>query len=408
MSFTGNQKNSRLNTIYDKANGAVQVGFPTITLAANSIIANSNTDILNIRGAGFTVTTNTNQRILTIATNSDLLVSQNSALLAANTWTRYNSDISATPVNDLVWSPELGLFAAVSTTGAGEVWTSTTGYNWIKRTCPSNTWRCITWSPELGLFAAAGLSGTPGVMTSPDGITWTSRATPVNIQWQDILWCKELGLFVAVAWTGTANQVMYSSDGINWAFSATPSPTKNWRGMTWSKELGLLVAVGYDPGQNVMTSPDGITWTLRSTSVFLNLNTVAWSPELRMFAAHGDNNNCYSYDGITWTIVEPGFTALNLSKMVWVPQFRAFVLTAGNITTGTAGISYDGINFTVLTVPDGQWSALDWSPELGILLAGSNSNLGDNVMTSRPVGLWGAINTRLTRQQVMSRISLGV
>ena len=87
MSFIGNQKDARLQAISDKANGAVHVGFPTINVAGTDIVATSNTDTLYVSGDGVTVTTNTNQRTLSIATTSDLRVSQNSAMSATNNWT---------------------------------------------------------------------------------------------------------------------------------------------------------------------------------------------------------------------------------------------------------------------------------------------------------------------------------
>ena len=40
----------------------------------------------------------------------------------------------------------------------------------------ANSWSGVTWSPELGLFAAVSFTGTNRVMTSPDGITWTARS----------------------------------------------------------------------------------------------------------------------------------------------------------------------------------------------------------------------------------------
>jgi hypothetical protein len=41
----------------------------------------------------------------------------------------------------------------------------------------------------------------------------------------------------------------------------------NWVNITWAPELGLLVAVATSgTGNRVMTSPDGINWTTRSTA----------------------------------------------------------------------------------------------------------------------------------------------
>jgi hypothetical protein len=39
----------------------------------------------------------------------------------------------------------------------------------------------VCWSPELGIFCAVSDDGsTNGVMTSPNGIDWTSQVSPAN------------------------------------------------------------------------------------------------------------------------------------------------------------------------------------------------------------------------------------
>jgi hypothetical protein len=57
---------------------------------------------------------------------------------------------------------------------------------------------------------------------------------------------------------------MTSPDGITWT-ARTSSPTNNnWRSVTYGN--GLFVAVaGSVSGNGVMTSPDGITWTARTS-----------------------------------------------------------------------------------------------------------------------------------------------
>src|SRR5687767_8109247 len=64
----------------------------------------------------------------------------------------------------------------------------------------ANNWIGVTWSPELGLFAAVSNIGTLNrVMTSPDGNTWTPRsALAANDHWRSITWSSARNLFVAV------------------------------------------------------------------------------------------------------------------------------------------------------------------------------------------------------------------
>ena len=97
-----------------------------------------------------------------------------------------------------------------------------------------------------------------------------------------------------------------------------------------------------------MTSPDGITWTVRTTDIGYYYSSVTWSPELRLFCAVG-----YSYE---MSIYAPGVTT-----------------------------SPDGIKWTFSTSFDlADWVAAAWSPELKLFCVIANSGVGrgDKVMTS--------------------------
>ena len=93
--------------------------------------------------------------------------------------------------------------------------TSPDGIVWTAQaSAADNDWVAIAWSSELGLFAAVATTGTGNqVMISPDGVTWTSQASAENNRWRGIAWSPEFSLFAAVAATGTGNQVMTYSIG---------------------------------------------------------------------------------------------------------------------------------------------------------------------------------------------------
>jgi hypothetical protein len=125
------------------------------------------------------------------------MTSSNGITWAARSASEQNSWDSVT------WSPELGLFAAVSTDGTNRVMTSTNGINWISRTAAEqNSWKSITWSPDILMFMAVASSGTNRSMYSRDGINWSSLATPRQNEWTSVIWSSENGSFVSVARTG--------------------------------------------------------------------------------------------------------------------------------------------------------------------------------------------------------------
>lgn len=112
-----------------------------------------------------------------------------------------------------------------------------------------------------------------------------------------------------------------SPDGITWTRRSTPwSNTFHfsrdgvvndlaWNGSLW-------VAVGHDNSPAtvsnpalIMTSPDGVTWTNRFfgslTSWDYQMRHVAWSPTLGKFLAGGEPGFFQSSDGISWSQVTP-------------------------------------------------------------------------------------------------------
>jgi hypothetical protein len=292
------------------------------------------------------------------------------------------------PWQSVCWSSELGLFVAVAQFGPHTrgVMTSPNGINWTLGYTPDQSnFTSVCWSPELGRFVAVGNTGLNG-MTSVDGFNWGYINAP-SLSWQSVCWSPELGIFVAAASSGIGNRVMTSPDGINWTLRTTPV-NNAWQSVCWSPELGLFAAVSYTGTLNqVMTSPNGINWTIRTTPVNNQWMSVCWSPELGLFvavSASGTLNRVMtSPDGINWTIrttpVDNGW-----QSVCWSPELGLFVAVSNNGTLNRVMTSPNGINWTIRTTPvDNGWFSVCWSPELGLFVAVSNNGTLNQVMTSR-------------------------
>jgi LPXTG-motif cell wall-anchored protein len=104
---------------------------------------------------------------------------------------------------------------------------------------------------------------------------------------------------------------MSSPDGITWT-SRTSASDNIWNSVTWGGPAGaqLFVAVAYTgTGNRVMTSPDGITWTSRASAADKMWLSVTWGglAGQERFVAVGysmagtSNGVMTSPDGITWT-----------------------------------------------------------------------------------------------------------
>ena len=234
-----------------------------------------------------------------------------------------------------------GLF--VATSYEGTIMTSPNGINWTLRSSPAALrWLGVTYGSGPGLFVAVASSGgVQRVITSPDGITWTLRTAYSSYNWQAVTYGNGWYVALSTDTTGTA-AIMRSNDGINWSLSTPPPPNQNWqsvaygagvfasvsdngtqraitspagltwtardivanqwRGITFAEDIGdgssLFAAVSISgTGDRVATSPDGVTWTAQESAADLSWLSVAWSPDLKMFAAVGNNSIMTSQEG---------------------------------------------------------------------------------------------------------------
>lgn len=292
---------------------------------------------------------------------------------------------------DVAWSESLGLFVAVSNTGTNRVMTSPDGETWTLRASAddSQTWVEIAWAPSLGLFAAvAHGAGTQKVMTSPDGITWTLRTTPTG-GYNCLVWAEELGYFVALS----NAEVSTSPDGIVWTAYSLPE-TRTWSGIAWAPELPMFVTVCPTApvvGQHrVMSSPDGVTWTVRTEAI--ECLKVAWSPELRLFAAVAQGAGSQlvqtSPDGTTWTLRTTPSGPNSWYNVAWSPALRRFVAIDYQPSTTSAIMSSgDGLTWTLHEAPTtNELHGIAWSPALGKFVVVGTSGTGDRVLTSQSIG----------------------
>ncbi len=125
-----------------------------------------------------------------------------------------------------------------------------------------------------------------------------------------------------------------------------------FNGVAYSPELRLYVAVGDNEG--VQTSPDGITWTARATPMAASDDpkAVAWGGEgltpASVFVMVGPGGLTYSSpDGITWTQRQASATHAMVA-VVWDPLGALFIslASAGEIQT-----SVDGVDWSATSIP---------------------------------------------------------
>lgn len=345
------------------------------------------------------------------------------------TWTAQTTPLDRIWTN-ICWSPDLKMLVVTShSTETENIMTSYDGKTWTVRTAPNtNNLRGVAWSSKLKLFATVASTGTGDrVNTSPDGITWTARSTPADYFFRDMIWVDELEMFIAVANTlGVTDKVMTSADGINWTLRTCPD--RAWSDIVWAPEIGLLCvsATSGNGGDKIMTSPDGINWTLQITPFGSGSGNTAswegltWASGLNLFVAvafSGDSVNgtrvMTSSDGINWTLRNTPADEQWLS-VAWSPELEMFAAVSTTASAQSVMTSPDGINWTLQT-PDVSraWRRIIWVPELGRFVAvafsdqfhtGSNLIMMNEAIDQHQQCLY--LNGRPDTQKVVGKVQI--
>lgn len=298
---------------------------------------------------------------------------------------------------------------------------------WISYTNTGGNWHGVCWSPELSRFVAVARSGNRTAISS-DGRIWTnivSSITPTGTSANRVIWCKKNnssdGIFVLVA-IGVStnpldlgNNIATSPDGISW----TVRNSGIQRGpfdVAWSPELETMVAVSSDPSGSLSTlcySTDvGTTWTgvLSVTAGYLG---ITWSPELGLFCAVGTTHTATSLDGINWIQTPLANLSNSFRSVTWSPELGIFVASAVVLGQSSA-YSFDGTTWNYVSTPatfDGTTNIryVLWIAELEIFVSVASG--GTNRVMWSPNGVnWFATTSPapLTFRQICYSPELGV
>ena len=242
-----------------------------------------------------------------------------------------------------------------------------------------------------GTFVAV---GSRAVMTSTNGVDWTERTAAGPGYWRSVTYGN--GLFVAVGnlaqtcgfmpWDPCvpdvgAIQIMTSPDGVTWTARTAPE-ANSWLSVTYGN--GVFVAVTENGTNRVMTSPDGVTWTARAGSVSKTWQSVAFGNGT--FVAASVNNIpiglMTSTDGVNWT-TQSGVANTNFLGF----GNGNFVALKGDWGSGLL-TSPDGSTWTPRSAANGNsWKSAVYGDGLWVAVASNGTN---RVMTSPDAITWTA------------------
>jgi hypothetical protein len=178
---------------------------------------------------------------------------------------------------------------------------------WRPISAPS--FNVVRFTVAAGEFWMCGPAG--GLAYSADGITWTSVNIAVANAVQGIA-TNGAGLYVAVQ----AGSVHRSTNkGASWSAATSVGVTGVITNIAYGAGV-FVVITGSTTGNSIATSPDGVTWTIRTNPVTQVLRNIAFAGG--QFVAVGDAGAVItSPDGITWTSRTYG-NSDNLNNIAYV------------------------------------------------------------------------------------------
>ncbi len=195
--------------------------------------------------------------------------------------------------------------------------------------------------------------GSTNNYTSTDGVNWAPIPVPFIDPSPHLIFCN--GLFMD--FSGTTTRFATSTNGIDWQaqdlglidYSGTGKifPGIGVTGAVYGNGKYVVAATYYPNAQAggspypiVITSPDGVKWTMTKLDGSCRLESIAFGNGI--FVATGvDGGILTSSDGLNWTRQSTGVTASYGEVSFCNGKFIAL----GN--GGTISISPDGVNWTI-------------------------------------------------------------
>lgn len=179
------------------------------------------------------------------------------------------------------------------------------------------------------------------------------------------------------------NTLKYSSDGINWT-QQTGLPGSSQPLFTIFAN-NLFVSTG--TGGNIITSSDGITWTLRTSGTTNLLRHIIWTGS-QFYAVGSSGTIVRSSDGITWTSVGPGGT-INLNQIAYSGSLFVAVGTSGTIYSSATGDSGSWTSSTIAQFGTTAITGISWFNSKFVVTGTSGVTVNS---TGSSVATWTTVN----------------
>jgi hypothetical protein len=253
--------------------------------------------------------------------------------------------------NYITYVPNKNLFVAVGSNGTHGIMTSPDGSNWTLRTTPANNWTSVAYN-NINEYIAVSSDGSSRAISSVDN---TSSWQPISTISSSGAWSSIIfnGQFIALSSNGSA---VTTPSGSVWTAQSISAASHPWSSMAYSNSTTTAVATdGF-----AVTTSDGIHWTARSIpnqSVQKFVSVIYDAVGKRFVAISTTGSIVISSDnGVTWTVLNAstisntwqsivsGYSVVNESGTnIPTPVLIAVSLDGNNRAMSLANESYPGL-----------------------------------------------------------------
>jgi len=234
---------------------------------------------------------------------------------------------------------------------------------------PAIEWSDVCFGNDI-FVAVAGSIGSPRDISaySSDGKNWSTSTIPLA-EWSNVE--SGNGLFVAVSKDGkTASSI----NGIDWTLNSIPD--LEYTGIAYGNNTWIAVASGTSKAAK---SIDGISWTEIDLGEGADWSDIAFGKGIFVAVAEGDSTTvtrAYSIDnGTSWTLG----TFSGGAKSISYGNNRFVVIAGGYLGASDCYISFDGINWSVGTIPANNWQKVTYGQGKFIAVASNTDTFVESV-----------------------------
>lgn len=166
--------------------------------------------------------------------------------------------------------------------------------------------------------------------------------------WADVVYAESIGVWLAVApqGAGSADTVLRSVDGLVWTEETLPVAAA-WNSIVWSEEAGLFAIFNNNNANSILSSPDGITWTVRHAQQSLVHSCVYAQSKFVGVGGQKRNISANVFSKANFALAGVGVSSRTVNINMSVSR-SMFVGIVGNTSDNVTGVTFNSVAMTLL------------------------------------------------------------